>query len=103
MDTFQCRLEFIVCDHFVYVQLFVLLPWIFYECTKRLMQIQEHIKASTYILMIVLSLHLLSTCPFVWSPVGFGFLCAAVANVMPFWAMLAAIISYSWCSSARAA
>ncbi|KAI9504360.1 mate-domain-containing protein, partial [Coemansia spiralis] len=60
-------------------------------------------KASTYILMIVLPLHLLNTYLFVWSPVGFGFLGAAAANVVTFCAMFVGIIIYSWKSSARAA
>ncbi|KAJ1987702.1 ethionine resistance protein, partial [Coemansia umbellata] len=92
-----------LCGRFVYAQLFGLLPWMFFECTKRFVQAQGHMKASTYILMIVLPLHLLSTYLFVWSPIGFGFLGAAVANVVTFWAMLAAIIIYSWRSSARTA
>ncbi|KAJ1989352.1 ethionine resistance protein [Coemansia sp. RSA 1358] len=92
-----------LCGRFVYAQLFGLLPWMFFECIKRFLQAQGHMKASTYVLLAVLPLHLVSTYLFVWSPIGFGFLGAAVANVVTFWAMLIGIIIYSWHSSARAA
>lgn len=91
-----------LCSKFVVAQLAGAIPWMYFECVKRFLQAQGHMKASTYVLLAVLPLHLLNNYLFVWSPtVGFGFLGAAVANVVTFWAMLLGVVGYSGYSGAR--
>ncbi|KAJ2480716.1 ethionine resistance protein, partial [Coemansia sp. RSA 2052] len=86
-----------LCSKFVQAQLVGSLAWIYFECIKRFLQAQGHMKASTYVLLAVLPLHLANTYLLVWSPVlGVGFLGAALANVVTFWAMLLGIIGYTW-------
>ncbi|KAJ2454693.1 ethionine resistance protein [Coemansia sp. RSA 2424] len=86
-----------LCSKFVQAQLVGSLAWIYFECIKRFLQAQGHMKASTYVLLAVLPLHLANTYLLVWSPVlGVGFLGAALANVVTFWAMLLGIIAYMW-------
>ncbi|KAI9504128.1 mate-domain-containing protein [Coemansia spiralis] len=93
-----------LCSRFVRAQLVGSLPWMYFECIKRFLQAQGHMKASTYVLLAVLPLHLANNYLFVWSPtVGVGFLGAAAANVVTFWAMLVGIIIYAWHSNASAA
>ncbi|KAJ2877779.1 ethionine resistance protein [Coemansia aciculifera] len=86
-----------LCSKFVQAQLVGSLAWIYFECIKRFLQAQGHMKASTYVLLAVLPIHLANTYLLVWSPIlGVGFLGAALANVITFWAMLAGIIAYTW-------
>ncbi|KAJ2695965.1 ethionine resistance protein, partial [Coemansia spiralis] len=91
-----------LCSRFVRAQLPGTVPWMVFECIKRFLQAQGHMKASTYVLLAVLPLHLANNYLLVWSPTfGIGFLGAAAANVVTFWAMLAGIVTYSWRSEAR--
>ncbi|KAJ2785000.1 ethionine resistance protein, partial [Coemansia linderi] len=91
-----------LCAKFVHAQLAGSLPWIYFECVKRFLQAQGHMKASTYVLLAVLPIHLLNTYLLVWSPIlGVGFLGAAFANVITFMAMLAGIIVYTLRTEAR--
>ncbi|KAJ2690122.1 ethionine resistance protein [Coemansia spiralis] len=91
-----------LCAKFVHAQLIGSLAWIYFECVKRFLQAQGHMKASTYVLLAVLPIHLLNTYLLVWSPVlGVGFLGAAFANVITFMAMLAGIIVYTLRTEAR--
>ncbi|KAJ2412213.1 ethionine resistance protein [Coemansia sp. RSA 2530] len=91
-----------LCAKFVHAQLAGSLPWIYFECVKRFLQAQGHMKASTYVLLAVLPIHLLNTYLLVWSPIlGVGFLGAAFANVITFMAMLAGIIVYMLRTEAR--
>ncbi|KAJ2703181.1 ethionine resistance protein [Coemansia sp. IMI 209128] len=91
-----------LCAKFVHAQLAGSLPWIYFECVKRFLQAQGHMKASTYVLLAVLPIHLLNTYLLVWSPaLGVGFLGAAFANVITFMAMLAGIIVYMLRTEAR--
>ncbi|KAJ1769134.1 ethionine resistance protein [Coemansia sp. RSA 1813] len=93
-----------LCSRFIRAQLPGLLPWMYFECIKRFLQAQGHMKAGTYVLIATLPLHLANTYLFVWSPTfGFGFLGAAAANVVTFWAMLIGIVVYCWRTDARAA
>ncbi|KAJ2049807.1 ethionine resistance protein [Coemansia sp. S16] len=86
-----------LCSKFVHAQLVGSLAWIYFECVKRFLQAQGHMKASTYVLLAVLPIHLANTYLLVWSPMfGVGFLGAALANVITFFAMLAGIIVYVW-------
>ncbi|KAJ2770277.1 ethionine resistance protein, partial [Coemansia nantahalensis] len=71
-----------LCGRFVLMQLPGTVPWIVFECVKRFLQAQGHMKASTYVLLAVLPLHLTNNYLLVWSPTfGIGFLGAALANV----------------------
>ncbi|KAJ1732498.1 ethionine resistance protein [Coemansia biformis] len=93
-----------LCSRFVRAQLPGTAPWIYFECVKRFLQAQGHMRAGTFVLLAVLPLHLANNYMLVWSPtVGIGFLGAAVANVVTFWAMLAGILAYVWYSDARVA
>ncbi|KAJ1785045.1 ethionine resistance protein [Coemansia sp. RSA 2399] len=93
-----------LCSRFILAQLPGLLPWMYFECIKRFLQAQGHMKASTYVLVATLPLHLANTYLLVWSPAfGFGFLGAAVANVVTFWVMLLGIVVYCWRTDAREA
>ncbi|KAI8326264.1 MATE efflux family protein, partial [Martensiomyces pterosporus] len=93
-----------LCSTFVRAQLVGSLPWMYFECIKRFLQAQGYMRASTYVLLAVLPIHLANNYMFVWSPtIGFGFLGAAVANVLTFWAMLVGIVVYSWRSRASEA
>ncbi|KAJ2341800.1 ethionine resistance protein, partial [Coemansia sp. RSA 2618] len=70
-----------LCSTFVRAQLLGTAPWMYFECIKRYLQAMGHMKASTYVLLAVLPIHLANNYLLVWSPtVGFGFLGAAVAN-----------------------
>ncbi|KAJ2834394.1 ethionine resistance protein [Coemansia furcata] len=91
-----------LCSKFVHAQLVGSLAWVYFECIKRFLQAQGHMKASTYVLLAVLPIHLVNTYLLVWSPMlGVGFIGAALANVITFWAMLAGIIAYTWRTDAR--
>ncbi|KAJ1961961.1 ethionine resistance protein [Dipsacomyces acuminosporus] len=93
-----------LCSHFVRAQLLGSLPWMYFECIKRFLQAQGYMRASTYVLLAILPIHLANNYLFVWSPtIGFGFLGAAFANVLTFWAMLLGIVIYSWRSKASQA
>ncbi|KAJ1904023.1 ethionine resistance protein [Coemansia sp. IMI 209127] len=93
-----------LCSRFIRAQLLGQLPWMYFECIKRFLQAQGHMKASTYVLLAVLPLHLTNNYLFVWSPTfGFGFLGAAVANVVTFWVMFLGIVAYCWRTSAQEA
>ncbi|KAJ2550478.1 ethionine resistance protein [Coemansia sp. RSA 1933] len=91
-----------MCSRFVHAQLPGLLPWMYFECIKRFLQAQGHMKASTYVLIATLPLHLANTYMFVWSRTfGFGFLGAAAANVVTFWVMFLGLVFYCWRTDAR--
>ncbi|KAJ2470352.1 ethionine resistance protein [Coemansia sp. RSA 2322] len=93
-----------LCGKFVRAQLAGSLPWMYFECIKRFLQAQGHMKAGTYVLMSVFPIHIINSYLLVWSPIfGVGFLGAAYANVATFWAMCAGIIIYTWRSSAHQA
>ncbi|KAJ2076305.1 ethionine resistance protein, partial [Coemansia sp. S100] len=93
-----------LCSTFVRAQLIGSLPWMYFECIKRFLQAQGHMKASTQVLIVVLPIHLANTYLLVWSStIGVGFLGAAFANVITFWIMLLGIIVYSWRSQASRA
>ncbi|KAJ2470351.1 ethionine resistance protein, partial [Coemansia sp. RSA 2322] len=91
-----------LCSKFVRAQLAGSLIWMYFECIKQFLQAQGHMKASTYVLLAVFPIHLMNSYLLVWSPTfGVGFLGAAYANVITFWAMCTGIIIYTWHSSAR--
>ncbi|KAJ2787428.1 ethionine resistance protein [Coemansia interrupta] len=93
-----------LCSQFVRLQLLGSLPWMYFECIKRFIQAQGHMKASTVVLLFVLPFHLANNYLLVWSSaVGIGFLGAALANVITFWAMFIGIVVYCWRSDAREA
>ncbi|KAJ2181919.1 ethionine resistance protein [Coemansia sp. RSA 551] len=93
-----------LCSSFVRAQLLGTMPWIYFECVKRYLQAMGHMKASTYVLLAVLPIHLANNYFLVWSPtIGFGFLGAAVANVITFWFMFIGVLAYMWFSDAREA
>ncbi|KAJ2742401.1 ethionine resistance protein [Coemansia sp. BCRC 34301] len=70
-----------LCSAFVRAQLIGSLPWMYFECVKRFLQAQGHMKASTHVLLVVLPIHLTNSYLLVWSPtIGVGFLGAAFAN-----------------------
>ncbi|KAJ2699861.1 ethionine resistance protein [Coemansia sp. IMI 203386] len=84
-----------LCSQFVRMQLLGSLPWMYFECVKRFVQAQGHMKASTLVLVGVLPLHLANNYLLVWSPsVGIGFLGAALANLVTFWVMFVGIVVY---------
>ncbi|KAJ2864915.1 ethionine resistance protein [Coemansia erecta] len=91
-----------LCGRFIRVFILGALPWMYFECIKRFLQAQEIMHASTYILVVLMPVHILNIYLLVWSPMlGFGFLGAAAANVLTNWFMLAAIIVYVQRSTAR--
>ncbi|KAJ2837768.1 ethionine resistance protein [Coemansia sp. 'formosensis'] len=91
-----------LCSTFVRAQLVGTLAWVYFECIKRFLQAQGDMMASIYVLLAVPPIHLVNTYLLVWSPMlGVGFIGAAFANVITFWAMLAAIIVYVRQSQAR--
>ncbi|KAJ2386099.1 ethionine resistance protein [Coemansia sp. RSA 2611] len=93
-----------LCSSFVRAQLLGTLPWMYFECVKRYLQAMGHMKASTYVLLALLPVHLANNYFLVWSPtVGFGFLGAAFANVITFWCMFIGILAYACYSKAREA
>ncbi|KAJ2552536.1 ethionine resistance protein [Coemansia sp. RSA 1933] len=89
-------------SRFIHAQLPGLLPCVYFECIKCFLQAQGHMKASTYVLLAVLPLHLTNNYLLVWSRTfGFGFLGAAVANVITFWTMFLGLVFYCWRTDAR--
>ncbi|KAJ2601781.1 ethionine resistance protein [Coemansia sp. RSA 1286] len=85
-----------LCGQYVRVQLLGTPAWMFFECIKRFLQAQGIMHASTYILLAALPVHLASSLLLVWSPkAGFGFLGAALANVLTNWLILVSIIVYA--------
>ncbi|KAJ2194241.1 ethionine resistance protein [Coemansia sp. RSA 522] len=99
-DTYVAML----CGKYVRVQLIGVLPWLCFECVKRFLQAQAIMHASTFILLAVMPVHLLGNYALVWSTsFGFGFLGAAVANVLTNWLILCGIVAYAWHSKAREA
>lgn len=94
----------VLCGKFVRMQLLGGYAWMLFECVKRFLQAQGIMHASTYVLLIVLPVHLITSYLFVWSSsIGFGFMGAAAANVLTEWLMLAGIVIYARNSKARAA
>ncbi|KAJ1948103.1 ethionine resistance protein, partial [Linderina pennispora] len=93
-----------LCGQYVRIQMLASLPWIVFECIKRFLQAQRHMRASTLILMVVMPIHMVNNYLFVWSPtVGFGFLGAAAANVVTCWLMFFGILAYTYLCDARQA
>ncbi|KAJ2849262.1 ethionine resistance protein [Coemansia brasiliensis] len=93
-----------LCGQYVRMQLLGVLPWLSFECIKRFLQAQGIMHASTYILLAVMPVHLLSNYVLVWSKlVGVGFIGAAIANVLTNWFILGGISLYTWRSKAQEA
>ncbi|KAJ1951869.1 ethionine resistance protein, partial [Linderina pennispora] len=91
-----------MCCHFMRVQLLGSLAWMYFECIKRYLQAQGHMRASTVVLLIIAPIHVANNYMFVWSPVvGMGFLGAAFANVVTYWLMFVLITVYAARSDAR--
>ncbi|KAJ2397985.1 ethionine resistance protein [Coemansia sp. RSA 2603] len=93
-----------LCGKYVRVQLLGAPAWMFFECIKRFLQAQGIMRASTYILLAVFPIHIVSSLLLVWSPVvGIGYLGAALANVVTNWVILLCIVVYTRNSSASEA
>ncbi|KAJ1940090.1 ethionine resistance protein [Linderina macrospora] len=91
-----------LCSKFVLIQLFGLIPWVYFECIKRFLQAQGYMRSSTIVLLAVLPVHIVNNFLFVWSPsIGMGFLGAAAANVVTFWLMFIGIVIYTYRCDAR--
>ncbi|KAJ1943626.1 ethionine resistance protein [Linderina macrospora] len=93
-----------MCCHFMRVQLLGSLAWMYFECIKRYLQAQGHMRASTIVLLIIAPIHVVNNYVFVWSSmVGMGFLGAAFANVVTYWLMFVLLTAYAARSEAREA
>ncbi|ORX66304.1 mate-domain-containing protein, partial [Linderina pennispora] len=83
-----------MCCHFMRVQLLGSLAWMYFECIKRYLQAQGHMRASTVVLLIIAPIHVANNCMFVWSPVP-------SPNVVTYWLMFVLITVYAARSDAR--
>ncbi|KAJ2041712.1 ethionine resistance protein [Coemansia sp. S16] len=93
----------LLCGRFIRVQLLGALAWMLFECIKRFLQAQGIMHVSTYVLLLVMPIHLANNYLLVWSPLlGFGFMGAAVANVLTNWLILAGLLAYACNSKASA-
>ncbi|KAJ2451978.1 ethionine resistance protein [Coemansia sp. RSA 2424] len=89
----------LLCGQFMRVQLLGAFAWMMFECIKRFLQAQGIMHASTYVLLLVMPIHLANNYLLVWSPLlGLGFIGAAVANVLTNWLILAGLLAYT-CNS----
>ncbi|KAJ2063985.1 ethionine resistance protein [Coemansia sp. S146] len=94
----------LLCGRFIRVQLLGALAWMLFECIKRFLQAQGIMHVSTCVLLLVMPIHLANNYLLVWSPLlGFGFMGAAVANVLTNWLILAGLLTYACNSKASAA
>ncbi|KAJ1646683.1 ethionine resistance protein [Coemansia asiatica] len=90
-----------LCGQYVRVQLSGMPALMYFECITRFLQAQGMMHASTYILLAILPVHLVSSLALVWSPTfGFGFLGAAFANVLTNWLIFISIVLYTRYSKA---
>ncbi|KAJ2690120.1 ethionine resistance protein [Coemansia spiralis] len=93
-----------LCGQYMRVFLPGVLPWALYECTKRYLQAQGIMRASTTVILIVAPIHWLNSYLLILSPrFGLGYIGAPLNLSITFWLMFLGIWAYAMtCRAARA-
>ncbi|KAJ1724275.1 ethionine resistance protein [Coemansia erecta] len=94
-----------LCGQYMRICLPGVLPWALYECTKRYLQAQGIMRASTIVIMVVAPIHWLNSYLLILSPtMGLGYIGAPLNLTITFWLMFLGIWAYAMLSQkARAA
>ncbi|KAJ2898560.1 ethionine resistance protein [Coemansia aciculifera] len=94
-----------LCGQYMRVFLPGVLPWALYECTKRYLQAQGIMRASTIVILVVAPIHWLNSYVLILSPrFGLGYIGAPLNLSITFWLMFLGIWAYAMTSrAARAA
>ncbi|KAJ1903577.1 ethionine resistance protein [Coemansia sp. IMI 209127] len=85
-----------LCGSYMRVFLPGVLPWALYECTKRYLQAQGIMRASTIVILITAPIHWLNSYLLILSPTfGIGYLGAPLNLTITFWLMFLGIWAYA--------
>ncbi|KAJ1736372.1 ethionine resistance protein [Coemansia sp. Benny D160-2] len=88
-----------LCGSYMRVFLPGVLPWALYECTKRYLQAQGIMGASTVVIAVTAPLHWLNSYLLILSPTfGIGYLGAPLSLTITFWLMFLGIWAYAMLS-----
>ncbi|KAJ1833126.1 ethionine resistance protein [Coemansia sp. RSA 2706] len=92
-----------LCGEYMRVFLPGVLPWALYECTKRYLQAQGIMRASTIVILVCAPLHWLNSYLLILSPsFGLGYIGAPLNLTITFWLMFLGIWVYAMtCRQAR--
>ncbi|KAJ1732497.1 ethionine resistance protein, partial [Coemansia biformis] len=85
-----------LCGVYMRISLPGVLPWALYECTKRYLQAQGIMRASTVVILVVAPLHWLNSYLLILSPTfGLGYIGAPLNLTITFWLMFLGIWAYA--------
>ncbi|KAJ2767877.1 ethionine resistance protein, partial [Coemansia nantahalensis] len=85
-----------LCGDYMRVFLPGVLPWALYECTKRFLQAQGIMRASTVVIMAVAPIHWVNCYLLILSPTfGLGYIGAPLNLTITFWLMFLGIWAYA--------
>ncbi|KAJ2549362.1 ethionine resistance protein [Coemansia sp. RSA 1933] len=88
-----------LCGSYMRVFLPGVLPWALYECTKRYLQAQGIMRASTIVILVTAPIHWINSYLFILSPTfGIGYLGAPLNLTITFWLMFFGIWAYAMLS-----
>ncbi|KAJ1940925.1 ethionine resistance protein, partial [Linderina pennispora] len=85
-----------LCGEYMLVFLPGVLPWALYECTKRYLQAQGIMRASTIVILVAAPIHWVNSYLLILSPTfGIGYLGAPLNLTITFWLMFLGIWAYA--------
>ncbi|KAJ2084253.1 ethionine resistance protein [Coemansia sp. RSA 988] len=94
----------ILCGKFLRIWLLGSWPQVAFECLKRFTQAQGIMQASTWVIAIVMPIHIINNYLLVWSPTfGLGFVGAPLTTVITSWIMFVGLLLYIAFGEARKA
>ncbi|KAJ2708744.1 ethionine resistance protein, partial [Coemansia spiralis] len=92
-----------LCGQYLRIWLLGSWPLLAFECLKRFTQAQGLMRASTWVMVVVMPIHVACCYLFVWSPtMGMGFAGAPLATVVSSWLLFLGMVLYIALSRARA-
>ncbi|KAJ2707452.1 ethionine resistance protein [Coemansia sp. IMI 203386] len=87
-----------LCGQYMRIFLPGVLPWALYECTKRFLQAQGIMRASTIVILVAAPIHWINCYFLILSPTtGLGYAGAPLNLTITFWLMFLGIWAYAMC------
>ncbi|KAJ2786244.1 ethionine resistance protein [Coemansia javaensis] len=92
-----------LCGQFLRIWLLGSWPMLAFECLKRFTQAQGIMQAGTWVMAVVMPIHVANSYLLVWSPaLGLGFIGAPIATAISSWLLLLGMVLYIALGRARA-
>ncbi|KAJ1898482.1 ethionine resistance protein [Kickxella alabastrina] len=91
-----------ICGQFLRIWMLGSWPQLAFDCLRRFILAQGAMQAGTWIMVMVVPIHMYNSYALVWSPtIGMGVIGAPIASAITYWLMFFSMVVYISCSKTR--